>query len=50
MLIEGGHQISEISYMSGFNSLSNFNRKFRQIMNNTPSEYMVKYKGKIESV
>jgi AraC-like DNA-binding protein len=50
MLIEGSHQISEVSYMSGFNSLSNFNRKFKQIMDITPSDYMVKYKGKVESV
>jgi AraC-like DNA-binding protein len=50
LLIEGKMQVSQISYLSGFGSLSNFNRKFKQVMGSTPSEYMQKYEHSIESV
>lgn len=43
LLIEGNLQISEIAYMTGFNSPSNFNRKFKEVMGDTPSEYMVRF-------
>lgn len=44
LLIEGELQISAICYQSGFNTLTNFNRQFKGLMNVTPSEYMEKYK------
>jgi AraC-like DNA-binding protein len=35
--------ITEISYMSGFNNLANFNRKFKALKGITPSEYRKKH-------
>ena len=35
--------ITEISYMSGFNNLANFNRKFKAMKGITPSEYRKKH-------
>ena len=32
-------RISEIAFQSGFNNLTNFNRKFKQIKGLTPSEF-----------
>lgn len=43
LLIEGELQIGEVSYFSGFNSLTNFNRQFRNIMNETPTEFLAKF-------
>lgn len=39
--------ITEISERSGFNSLSNFNRKFKKIKNLTPSKFAQKNSAKI---
>lgn len=39
LLIETTHNISEISYMCGFNNLSNFNRKFKEYKMQTPKEF-----------
>lgn len=39
MLIETSHSISEICYMCGYTNLSNFNRMFRKVKDQTPSEY-----------
>ena len=36
--------IAEISYKSGFNNLTNFNRKFKSIKGITPSEFRKKHK------
>ncbi len=36
--------IAEISYLSGFNNLTNFNRKFKTVKGITPSEYRKKNK------
>jgi AraC-like DNA-binding protein len=36
--------IAEISYLSGFNNLTNFNRKFKSVKGITPSEYRQKNK------
>lgn len=44
MLIEKRVTISQVSYNSGFNYLSNFNRQFRKIKGMTPSEFLRKYK------
>lgn len=43
LLIEGELQITTICYQSGFNTLTNFNRQFKALMNMTPTEYMELY-------
>ncbi|MDO6518440.1 AraC family transcriptional regulator [Zobellia uliginosa] len=50
LLIEGEMQISTICYQSGFNTLTNFNRQFKALMNITPTEYMHRYNQKKEAV
>jgi len=39
LLIETDMPVAIISYECGFNTLSNFNKKFKEIMNKRPSEY-----------
>lgn len=39
LLVEDKMGITEICYESGFNNLSNFNRKFKELMNISPSVY-----------
>ena len=39
LLLESDHSIGEISYMSGFNNIANFNRLFRRYKFETPAEY-----------
>lgn len=39
LLMEDNHSISEISYQSGFDNLSNFYRHFRKIIGIIPKEY-----------
>ena len=43
LLMEKKYTISEVSYRSGFNYLSNFFKQFRHIMKMTPQEYQKKY-------
>ena len=43
MLIESDESISGICYNSGFNTLSNFNIQFKEIMLKTPMEYKKKF-------
>ncbi|WP_405400971.1 AraC family transcriptional regulator [Maribacter sp. Asnod2-G09] len=43
LLIEGKLQITTICYQSGFNTVTNFNRQFKALMNMTPTEYMEPY-------
>ncbi len=50
LLIEGEVQIATVCYQSGFNTLTNFNRQFKALMNVTPSEYMNRYLSKAEAV
>jgi AraC-like DNA-binding protein len=40
LLLEKKLNISEVSYDSGFNNLSNFNRQFKNIMDMSPSQYL----------
>ena len=47
LLIEGKLPISTICYLTGYNTLTNFNRQFKSIMNTTPSEYMKKYEVRV---
>ena len=49
LLIEGGKQISDVCYQSGFNTFTNFNRQFKLHMQVTPSEYMKKYHRQTEA-
>ncbi|NJK82630.1 MAG: helix-turn-helix transcriptional regulator [Saprospiraceae bacterium] len=42
LLINHNHSIGEVCYESGFNNLSNFNRIFKRITGQTPSEYQQK--------
>jgi AraC-like DNA-binding protein len=39
LLVENGQAISEICYASGFDNLSNFNRKFKEITSMTPKDF-----------
>lgn len=45
MLIETDRTISEVAYASGFESLSNFNRRFRDISGISPREYRRRHPG-----
>ncbi|ADV47756.1 AraC family transcriptional regulator [Cellulophaga sp. E16_2] len=49
LLIEGEMQIATVCYQSGFNTLTNFNRQFKNLMKVTPSEYMEKYNKSLMS-
>ncbi|TPN84418.1 AraC family transcriptional regulator [Aquimarina algicola] len=42
LLIEGKLQITTICYQCGFNTITNFNRQFKNLMGITPSEYQKK--------
>jgi AraC-like DNA-binding protein len=39
MLVETPHSVTTICYESGFNTLSNFNSQFKEVMSKTPLEY-----------
>lgn len=39
LLSEEDHNIVEVAYQSGYNTLANFNRQFKKIKKMTPSEY-----------
>lgn len=39
LLNEGNMNISQVCFKSGFNTLSNFNRQFKQVMGRTPLQY-----------
>lgn len=45
LLVEDKMGITEICYESGFNNLSNFNRKFKESMNISPSVYQKEFLG-----
>jgi AraC-like DNA-binding protein/quercetin dioxygenase-like cupin family protein len=45
MLIEADRTISEVAYASGYESLSNFNRRFRNISGISPREYRRRHQG-----
>ena len=48
LLIEGNLQIATICYQSGFNTLTNFNRQFKSLMNMTPTDYMEQYEVQMQ--
>lgn len=43
LLVNGKLQISEISFETGYNNLSNFNRTFKAVTGLTPTDYQKKY-------
>lgn len=43
LILDGNLSISQICYESGFNNLSNFNRKFKELTGQAPSEYYKEY-------
>ncbi|MGN8055435.1 helix-turn-helix domain-containing protein [Pedobacter sp. 22163] len=43
LLIETNMPVSLISYESGLNTLSNFNKQFKEIMNKNPLEYKIQF-------
>lgn len=49
LLIEGELQITTICYHSGFNTLTNFNRHFKSLMNMTPTEFTEQYETEMQS-
>ncbi len=40
LMVDGKYTISEVSYMTGFTSVSTFSRKFRAVYGMSPSEYL----------
>ncbi len=50
LLMEGKMRVSEISYLSGFTSMSNFNRRFKESMDLTPTEFKRKYAMELDPV
>lgn len=44
-LIENDESISEIAYKCGFNSIANFNRRFKKIKGCTPTDYRNEFLG-----
>lgn len=46
LLIEKRYNISEICYRSGFNNVSNFNRRFKDIKGMTPTDYIKKHSSR----
>lgn len=47
LLSEEEYNIAQISFDSGFNNLSNFNKQFRSYLKITPSEYINSHKLKL---
>ena len=49
LLCEESIPITEIAYLSGFQSISNFNRVFRKTVHHSPTEYRKLYNGNVDS-
>ncbi|MDW7695981.1 AraC family transcriptional regulator [Flammeovirgaceae bacterium SG7u.111] len=45
LLFNKNHTITQICYMTGFNNVSNFNRKFKKLKGCSPSEYLKVHGG-----
>ncbi|MFZ6008839.1 MAG: helix-turn-helix domain-containing protein [Bacteroidota bacterium] len=45
LMVTNAKNISQIAYECGYNNISNFNRQFKIIKKQTPSEYMKIYKN-----
>jgi AraC-like DNA-binding protein len=46
LIIEGKLSVSQISFESGFNNLSNFNRTFKKHTGYTPTDYFGEFHKK----
>jgi len=46
LLLENNLNINQICYESGFNNVSNFNRKFKELIGKSPSQYYKEYMNK----
>ena len=44
LLLDGTTSVAQASFQSGFNNLSGFNRVFRSLINQTPTEYKRQYR------
>ena len=44
LLIEGGQNVTQVSYESGFNNLAHFNRQFKTITAQTPQQYRSQFR------
>ena len=44
LMMEGKYTISEVAYMSGFNSINYFRRCFKEEFGDVPSDYLKKLK------
>ncbi len=49
LLCEESIPITEVAYLSGFQSISNFNRVFSKTMHHSPTEYRKMYNGSLKS-
>jgi AraC-like DNA-binding protein len=45
MLAEDKANITDIAMDCGYRNLANFNRRFRQVTETTPSEYRARFRG-----
>ena len=45
LLLEADLSVGEIAYKCGFNNLANFNRMFKKLKKNTPSEFRTEFNG-----
>ncbi|NLR82965.1 AraC family transcriptional regulator [Chitinophaga eiseniae] len=50
LLMKGGHNVTEACYSSGYNSLSNFNKHFREVKGLSPRDYLKQYRVRLDSV
>ncbi|WP_240751450.1 AraC family transcriptional regulator [Flagellimonas onchidii] len=46
MLLDGKQNIADICYRSGYNTISNFNRQFKTVVDMSPTEYISQYKDR----
>jgi AraC-like DNA-binding protein len=49
LLQKGNLNVSQACFESGFNNISNFNRHFKKLMKQTPSDYAANYLNKIRT-
>lgn len=43
LLLEGGHNVTEACYESGYNNLSNFNKHFKELKGMSPRDFIKQY-------
>jgi AraC-like DNA-binding protein len=45
LLLEGGHNVTEACYGSGYNNISNFNKHFKEVKGLSPRDFMKQYQA-----